>query len=80
MKCSRKNNLGREGHIEGVHLRFVAEIILVVITDKMFPSTRMACLALVENGMSGSVAKYCVIYTPFDYIACIIDMYTTYKD
>ena len=28
-------NLGRDGHIEMVHLCFVAEIILVVITDKM---------------------------------------------
>ena len=38
VKCSRKYNLGREGHPEMVHLCFVAEIILVVITDGMFPS------------------------------------------
>ena len=62
MKCSCKYNLGRERHLELVNLCFVAEIISVVITDKMVDvpigvsyglstQTRMACIVtLVENG------------------------------
>ena len=55
MKCSGKYNLGRDGHIQIVHLCFVAEIILVVITDKMedamFQSVFVGALHTDENSL-----------------------------
>ena len=68
MKCSRKYNLEREGHIEMVHLCFVAEIVLVVITNKMvdgmFPSCFVGALHTDE------ISLYCDLGRKWKVMQC----------